>query len=109
METKNTLKRVFLVLKHMSQSKTRYFKITEYNTGTFQMLETDNGDYIQTIQITGLETRCRGAKRGFHFWVFLPDKVDKLKCLACGNLVDLKPKPKPQPPENTDENSFATP
>lgn len=93
----------------MSQSKTRYFKIVEYNTGTFQMLETDNGEYVQTLQIPGLETRCRGAKRGFHFWVFLPDKVDKLKCLACGIVVDLKPKLKPPTTTNPDENSFATP
>lgn len=79
----------------MSQSKTRYFRINEIETGIFHMLEDEQGKMIQTLQIPGLETRCRVAKRGFHFWVFLPDNVNKLKCLACGNVISLTKPTKP--------------
>lgn len=86
----------------MTISKTRYFKIQEIETGTFQMLETQDGRFIQVTQIDGLETRCKMSKVGFHFWVFLPDKINVLKCLACGNVAAIptpKPKTPPTPPE----------
>lgn len=88
----------------MTTSKNRYFKIVEIDTGTFQMLEDERGNYIQTVQIPGLETRCRLAKRGFHFWVFLPDKANRLKCLACGNVINLSRENKPEPPPSKDND-----
>lgn len=73
----------------MTTSKTRYFKLQEIETGIFNLLSTPDGQHIQTTQVPGLETRCKVAKLGFHYWAFLPGTAQVLSCLACGEKVKL--------------------
>lgn len=95
-----------------SKSITRYFKLIELNAGTFKMIENQTGQYIQTTQIPGLETRCKGARRGFHFWAFLPDNSNVVKCLACGLSVraeNPRAENPPASPVEDHEKSSGTP